>query len=171
MAEYYYERRFGKRQTVKPLTILTEIAENNLKMLEDEKYSDFTCIVQGIFGKRKFKVHKNILAASSPVFDRMFSSQMTESRTNEVKISKTEPEVFEHLLQFIYGGKLPENLADVAIDLFKAAHYYQIERLKDICCVNILENMSVDDAMDVYDFAHVYDMEVMKKESWKFIKR
>jgi speckle-type POZ protein len=153
----------------KPDNLPNEVAEMNLRILEDEKYSDFTFIV----GNRKFKVHKNILAAASPVFDRMFSSPMTEAQTNEANIDEIEPEVFKHLLRFIYGRKLPENLADVAValELFKAAHYYEIERLQEICCANIRDNINVENAVDVYELAHVYDLIELENESWEFIKR
>jgi hypothetical protein len=146
---------------------ILKIAEKNLAMLNDSKYSDFTFAVK----RRSFKVHKAILGAASPVFDRMFSTAMAEAQTNEAKIDAIEPDIFEHLLRFIYGGKLPENLAAVAVDLFKAAHYYEIENLKKICGEEIEEKLSVGNAIQFYELAYVYDMKELKADAWKIIKR
>jgi hypothetical protein len=143
-----------------------KIAEKNLAMLNDPKYSDFTCIA----GDRKFKVHKNILGAASPVFDRMFSTAMAEAQTNKAKIDAIDPNIFEHLLRFIYAGKLPENLTATAVDLFKAAHYYEIE-LKEICEDEIEETLSIGNAIQFYELAYVYDMKVLKADAWQIIKR
>jgi hypothetical protein len=144
-----------------------KIVEKVLNMLSDEKYSDFTFAVK----RREFKVHKIILAAASPVFDRMFSTPMVEAQANEVKIDSIEPEIFEHLLRFIYGAKLPENLYDIAVDLFKAAHYYEIQNLKAICEEKIEEELSSENAIEFYELAYVYDMKELKDDAWKIIKR
>jgi hypothetical protein len=144
-----------------------KIAEKNLAMLNDSKYSDFTFIIK----RRKFKVHKAILGAASPVFDRLFSTAMAEARTNEAKIDAIEPNIFESLLRFIYGGKLPENLASVAVDLFKAAHYYEIEDLKLVCEREVEEKLSEENAIQFYELAYVYDMKDLKTDAWKIIKR
>lgn len=97
-------------------------------ILNESKYSDFIFIVKG----KPFKVHKNILAAASPVFDKLFSVKLKESRSNECDV---KPFIFECLLNFIYSGELPENLHEenVAQNLFEAAHLYQIDKLVDIC--------------------------------------
>jgi hypothetical protein len=144
-----------------------EALDNVSRMFGDEKYSDFTCIV----GNRPFKVHKALLAAASPVFDRMFTTAMAESRTNEAKIESIEPEIFEYLLRFIYGGKSPENLANVAVELYKAAHYYELERLKNICETELKATLSNKNAPEVYGLASVYELEELKKNSWLIIKR
>jgi hypothetical protein len=136
-------------------------------LLSDSKNSDFTCIV----GNRSFKVHKSILAAASPVFDRMFSVPMVEAQTNEVKIEVIEPNIFEHLLQFVYGQKLPQNLFKVVVDLFKAAHYYEVKDLMEICEDEIEEKLTIENAIQFYELAYVYDVKNLKENVWSFIKR
>jgi hypothetical protein len=144
-----------------------KVAKNKLRMLSDSTCSDFTFIVK----RRKFRVSKFELAAASPVFARMFSSAMKEAKTNEAKIDSIDPNIFEHLLRFIYGGKLPENLSEIAVDLFKAAHYYEIKGLMEICEAKIEDDLSVENVMQNYGMSWVFDMENLKADAWIVVKR
>jgi hypothetical protein len=161
------EVRYSKMKDQRVNAVIKKICEKHLSMLNDPKSSDFTCIV----ANRSFKVHKAILGAASPVFDRMFSTAMAEAQSNEAKIDAIDPNIFEHLLRFIYGGKLPENFVAVAVDLFKAAHYYEIEELKEICEDEIEEKLSKGNAIQFYELAYVYDLKVLKENIWEFVKR
>lgn len=98
-------------------------------ILNDPTFSDFTFIVQN----KEFKVHKAILAASSEVMRKIFTTDLRESNEGQCKIADIEPEIFENLLRFVYTGELPENLDGISLELFKAAHYYGISDLVEIC--------------------------------------
>lgn len=67
--------------------------------------SDF-CDVRLKVGSRVFRVHRLVLAASSPYFSALFSGGMSEVDQEEVQILGVETEVFEVLLDFIYTGQL-----------------------------------------------------------------
>lgn len=67
--------------------------------------SDF-CDVRLKVGSRVFRVHRLVLAASSPYFSALFSGGMSEVYQEEVQILGVETEVFEVLLDFIYTGQL-----------------------------------------------------------------
>lgn len=145
-----------------------KIIANNKRILKDPKYSDFTFIVQ----KKEFKVHKNILAAASPVFDRLFSVKLKENRTNKCCVNDVEPVIFQYLLNFIYFGEMPENLLKDFIPrkLFEAAHYYQIDELVDICRQEIHYRLSVDNAEETYKWACTYELKDIKMDAWNIIK-
>lgn len=145
-----------------------KIVSNNKCILNEPKYSDFTFIVQG----SEFKVHKNILAASSIVFDKVFSAKLSETVTNECKIEDIDPVIFGYLLAFIYCGELPEKLHEenVARELFKAAHYYQIDELVETCTFVESYSLTVDNALDIYEWALTYDLEKLILDAWKMIK-
>ena len=86
-------------------------------LMSDTTLSDFTIIVKS----KEFKVHKAVLSVRSPVFKIMFLSNMKEALDNKAEITDTEPSTFEKLLDFIYRGKIPEDLDNYAMDLFVAA--------------------------------------------------
>lgn len=65
--------------------------------------ADF-CDVGLKVGGRVFRVHRLVLAASSPYFSALFSGGMREADKEEVQILGVETEVFEVLLDFIYTG-------------------------------------------------------------------
>lgn len=65
--------------------------------------TDF-CDVGLKVGSRVFRVHRLVLAASSPYFSALFSGGMREADKEEVQILGVETEVFEVLLDFIYTG-------------------------------------------------------------------
>lgn len=143
-----------------------KIRSNNKELLNEPKYSDFTFVVQG----KKFKVHRAILAAASPVFDALFTTKFCENVTNECFVKDIEPTIFQYLLDFIYCGELPEALYKVSQSLYEAAHYYQINELADICISVECYHISKDNAVDVYEWAEKYNVENLKKEAWNFIQ-
>lgn len=65
--------------------------------------TDF-CDVGLKVGDRVFRVHRLVLAASSPYFSALFSGGMREADKEEVQILGVETQVFEVLLEFIYTG-------------------------------------------------------------------
>lgn len=67
--------------------------------------TDF-CDVRLRVGGRVFKVHRLVLAASSPYFAALFSRGMSEADKEEVEILGVDTKVFEVLLDFVYTGML-----------------------------------------------------------------
>ncbi|KAG4066805.1 hypothetical protein HA402_012872 [Bradysia odoriphaga] len=139
---------------------------NNKELLNEPKYSDFTFVVQG----KKYKVHKNILASASPIFDKLFTSKFQENETNECCVTAIEPNIFQYLLNFIYCGELPEQLNEVSRALYEAAHYYQINELAEICISVECYHLSKDNALDVYEWADKMNLENAKKNAWHIIQ-
>lgn len=136
------------------------------KLLENGKFSDFEFIVSG----KRFKVHKNILSLASPVFDTMFDCDLKEKKQ---QFSKTndDPKVFQCLLDFIYSGKLPKNLPQIALSLYEMAHLYQIEQLMEHCMGHILaKRIDAKNALELYQFARSYNVQLLFDRAWDFIR-
>jgi BTB/POZ domain len=150
-----------------PLKVYKQIAMNNSDMLENPQFSDFKFVVKD----KEFKVHRNILASASPIFARLFTADMDEARKSECTVKDIEPKIFEHLLQFIYGGKLPEDIGAVAVKLYEAAHYYEINQLKEICQQEFPSMLKTENALEMFNWACTYDEEYLKMEAWKKFKR
>lgn len=153
----------GRRKSLDASTVCKRIIQNNINMLNDQIYSDFTFIVD----QKQFKVHKNILAVTSPVFFNLFNSNMQESLKNECHVGNINSSIFGHMLNFIYGAVLPPDIKDISINLYAAAHYYEIKDLMDICKTEIRSNLSIANALEVYICATLYDMEDLQKDAMK----
>ncbi|CAO1432572.1 unnamed protein product [Diamesa tonsa] len=147
--------------------IRKKLSDDLNALMLDSTHSDFTIIVES----NEFKVHKSMLSARSPVFMKMFESNMKEAADNKVEINDVDPDVFEQLLIFIYSGKIPVNLDLYAMELFVAADKYKIEDLKDLSEKHISLNVTMDNAMAVFNLANHYTCNYdLKKISLKFIK-
>lgn len=64
---------------------------------------------------------------------RMFTADLEEAKTKKCTIDAFDPETFAHMLRFIYNADIPKDLKGVAMMLFEAADYYDIENLKQVC--------------------------------------
>jgi hypothetical protein len=144
-----------------------KILMNHLDLLGDETFADFKFIV----GDREFKVHRNILAAASPVFQKMFTSDMEEARSKVCTVENILPEIFEALLQFIYGGKLPKNLGEAAMKLYDAASFYDNKQLKEICEEEVPRIICKGNALEVFHWSEVHGLQNIKAKAWAVAKR
>lgn len=160
--------RLTKNLLIQPNDSLNLLSENLKLALETEEFKDVKLIID----KKEFTAHKAILAARSLVFKKMFVSNMKEARTNIVYINDIKAEIFEEMLRFIYTGKVSEYFQVFALELFEAAHKYEIEDLMEICKNAISENLSDENAADFLNMAVVYDFdENLKKEAFSLLKQ
>eukprot|EP00618_Florenciella_parvula_P018313 CAMPEP_0119544450 /NCGR_PEP_ID=MMETSP1344-20130328/54738_1 /TAXON_ID=236787 /ORGANISM="Florenciella parvula, Strain CCMP2471" /LENGTH=415 /DNA_ID=CAMNT_0007588953 /DNA_START=1700 /DNA_END=2947 /DNA_ORIENTATION=+ len=117
---------------------------------------------------RTFNVHRTILMARSPYFQAYFanskamtgsgsgsgSSSSSSSSSSDaslevdgIKISDTEPDVFEQLLKYMYNGKCDEGAIEAMCEhLLMAANHYQCDNLKLICQAKLHEGLTVANA-------------------------
>ena len=79
------------------------------ELLKSGKLADFTIRA----GNDEFACHKLILIYRSPVFERMLSVDMVESKTGEVTITDISPENVADMLSYIYTDQV-DHLDDKA---------------------------------------------------------
>lgn len=107
----------------------------------------------------EFPCHKFILSGQSEVFKAMFASSWSEAKTNKVELTGVQNMTVDALLNYMYKGALeiPFSRSDVALDLLKVAHQYEIQPLVDKLLL-ILENEDLDKipvstAINMFSFA------------------
>ncbi|XP_054163686.1 speckle-type POZ protein-like [Oppia nitens] len=158
------------------------LSENYSDLLKEGKYSDVKLIVDGT----ELPAHKSILSARSPVFNAMFSSDMSENRENIIRIDDLTKEVIEELLNFIYSGKVT-NLSKVSKELLSAADKYELPQLSDLCEQYLTSSLNVESAPEILVLSHLHKAvklksvsiefiinnrkDVMKSENWELIRR
>lgn len=88
--------------------------------------------------------HLCVLSARSPVFEAMFKHNMKETNSRKVIIKEMKPEIFKHLLHYVYSGQIKGILTEEkACLLFAAADRYDICDLREECtnilvtCINL----------------------------------
>lgn len=104
----------------------TAMSKVLLKAFEDEIEADINLLVQD----RTIKASKFILSANSTVFRTQLSGSWRESSEKLIRIDQFSYEVIYELVRGMYSGELNLKNIEMALELFEAAHYYQIDNLK-----------------------------------------
>lgn len=147
--------------------------------------TDF-CDVGLRVGGRVFRVHRLVLAASSPYFSALFSGRMSEADKDEVQILGVEAEVFEILVEFIYTGMINVSVENVQ-ELIVAADMLQLAEVVSICGEFLREHLEPSNCVGIYqfleqiacvgmlgfteDYIHVHFLEVcVLEEFWSLSK-
>lgn len=141
--------------------------KNMARVANDQKFLDFTIKFRD---GRELKVLKFILASKSPVFFKIFTSDMVESKTNEMYIPDVDYQVMKIVVNFMYNGST-EGLAYHIFDVIIVADKYQILELKKYCEIEVSKGLTTSITADVLIFADRYNAALLKARSIKFIHR
>ena len=128
-------KKIGETTTT-PFIPENPIAKNILSMFNDEESADVIFEVENekvetTEHKRaktvtSFHAHRNILHTSSALL-----GELCKSGANVLSITHVTPDIFRHLLYYLYGGKIAdEELKSNAKDVIDAADKYGIVGLK-----------------------------------------
>lgn len=127
------------------------MADDFSALLESPKFSDVTLCVEG----KELSLHRNILAARSPVFRAMFEHNMRENFQGVVHVPDFPVDVVKDFVQFIYTGVAP-NLEKHAVELFAIADKYELTRLRVQCEAHLLSTMSVSNVCEILIVADLH---------------
>ncbi|KAG5679515.1 hypothetical protein PVAND_009078 [Polypedilum vanderplanki] len=135
-------------------------------LISNQQISDFKFIVED----KEFYVHKVLLAARSPVFMKMFTSDFNESHSKEGRINDISKEAFQEFLRFLYTETI-EDINLYVLDLLAIADLYEVEDLKAICMAQLLTELTEENAPHVFQYAHRYRCDnELKDAAFKLIK-
>nr|XP_042909298.1 speckle-type POZ protein-like isoform X1 [Parasteatoda tepidariorum] len=147
---------------------LQKLSHDFSKILDRTIASDVTLDVSGV----KIKSHRIILQARSPVFDRMFNHDTSESASNIIVIPDIRAEIMNDLLLYLYSGVTKTHDFDDACDLYYAADKYEVLSLRDACKMDLLMvHLKVDNVCQMLSLANRHGDESFKENILKFIKR
>lgn len=113
-------------------------------------------------GDKSIPAHKAILSCRSEVFQAMFRNNLKESQEGVVDIVDVETPVFEKLINYIYTENLTVETMKSVCNIYKAAHKYSIEALKQRCIHFIKGNLETDQACEVLIMADLYQDSELK---------
>ena len=157
-----------------------------LKLFDDEKSADVVfeiCEQQKRSQSRKSNVrkkaktsaaklyhaHRFILQHHSPELSALCA---TSDGMTPIIINDTKPEVFHHLLYYVYGGKITEDdFVDNERDLINIADKYGVTNLKleaEVWYVNNTD-ITIDNVIDNLLYAHAMNCALLKEAVMDFI--
>ncbi|XP_008553467.1 speckle-type POZ protein-like [Microplitis demolitor] len=118
----------------------------------------------------EFPAHKLVLASHSPVFRRMFNTDMKEAKENCVNFINFETEVIKEVLKFMYTGKVEaEDDTELVLSVLACANMYQIDKLKIFCECKLIEHINVDNVINLLVKTDNYDVPKLKERAIKFL--
>merc|ERR1719167_29099 len=137
-----------------------------------DKHTDLILVV----GNNKIHCHKLVLRMTSKYFERMFASNMKESKSMEIELKEVDLETVTSLISFLYQGIIEDE--KINVDLFAAAEMYEVLRLKSICKTKLAENMNMKNVAKIWhivnlhnedDLAHLAIIYMMKR--WRNLSK
>ena len=114
------------------------------------------------------KVHKFVLASSSPVFKNMLESNLEECQTGRCVISDMSTIILDEMLRFMYHVAL-ENDKTNAKELLKAADKYEINDLKELCEKLLIDELDMDNVVGLLLLAEPLTAVNLKNAGLKFL--
>jgi len=163
------------------MCILISIIKHRTRDLETKVINDFShlldssllsdCVLCVGDHKFSFACHQAILAAVSPVFAAMFTLDMQEKETKEVRIIDFEPEVIKHMLSFIYGGSLRASGLDINTtkSLLSAADKYFLDDLKVLCEDTLVDRIRDDNCLELLQLGNLFRTSRLKNSALCYI--
>lgn len=137
------------------------VCEDLLKLYQNQDFTDVT-----IFCKNhEFQVHKQILAARSPVFYKKF---IRENISHEI-IKNVSPKSVKIFIMFLYSGSvhIPCKLLE---DIMLLSVQYSIDDLKKYCIQEMKRQLSIETAIPILMMADKYELSIAKTKALIFFK-
>lgn len=113
----------------------------------------FTC---GSNDGATIPAHKNLLAANSDVFERMFCGELQEDGDN-ICVTDTTSTVFKEFLQFFYRSEV-KLTADNIADILHLGHKYNVEKCMDACVSILIKGLSHENVCSILSLAIHYEL-------------
>uniref|UniRef100_A0AC35FW91 BTB domain-containing protein n=1 Tax=Panagrolaimus sp. PS1159 TaxID=55785 RepID=A0AC35FW91_9BILA len=136
------------------------------KLWNRENDKDFTVIV----GKDEIKVHKCVLGAQSPVFDRMFETKMKEGIENRVEITDFPYNIVEAGIKLCYDKTLASltSMNDACL-LLQFYDKYDIQNLKACIEASLIPKLSLPNVCELANVSIITNSSKLKEKCREFL--
>lgn len=132
-----------------------KFSRETMDLLNDMRHQGQLCDVKIIVNNLVFHAHRIILAACSPYFRAMFTSNMKESTGPEVVLHDLHAKAIEAIIDFAYTHKLAIT-SENAHSLLAASSILQIFRIQTECCEYLSNHLDVFNCLAVRNLADMY---------------
>jgi len=118
---------------------------------------------------KQFEAHRHILSEASPFFEKLFNSDMKESRDGVVQMEIFTQSQMADILVFIYTGSIEISNLQKLEDLVAVADYLLLKGLKFIAQKFTAQNLSSANCISYYYLTEKFNCEELINSSRKFI--
>ena len=144
----------------------TNIGIKLQKQANDEEFSDITLQVED----ETFNAHRNVLAAVSDYFRKMFTIDMKEENNQVISIKFVTARAFKEILDSIYTNRIVLS-EDNLTEILHAASMMQIKHVLNAATTYMQNRVSVSNWYFFKDLATLYSFEELLKIIHQFILR
>ncbi|EXX52769.1 hypothetical protein RirG_250030 [Rhizophagus irregularis DAOM 197198w] len=124
----------------------SKLSQNYIELLKDDEYYDVTIEVGEDPDVKIFRAHMNILCHRSPYLRRSLASNKknNDNFLVHIKLPNISSEIFQYILEYIYGGILSLNGRDILdfLKILAAADELCLQELIDYLQKHLIENKS-----------------------------
>jgi hypothetical protein len=116
----------------------------------------------------EFPCHRNVLAASSPYFEAMFTSDLRESHEMKISFSDVSAWTLKRIIDYAYSGHLEIN-NDNAQEMMAAGNQFAYPRIVDACAEFLRKQLHPSNCLEIENFALHHNCSKLHKEANAFI--
>ncbi|GFT37019.1 TD and POZ domain-containing protein 5 [Trichonephila clavipes] len=147
------------------------------KLSEDLKFMyksslNADCILK--FGINGIRVNSSILAARSPVFQKILQHDTEQNALRLVPIEGVQLPTLKRLIMYLYTGTIEEVAADLTLEevseLYSAAIKYEVEDLRKMCASTLLSMVTAENLTCILILANTHEDKDLKLGISNFIR-
>jgi hypothetical protein len=139
------------------------------ELIHDHRYADFTIKV----GEESFRVHKHILISRCDYFSTMFSSGLSESKTNELDMSDAIPtaELAKLVIECLYTDEVESMTVQQALELLPVTKFLILQRLGGLCELLLARSIDEENVETILRVATHFESQQLFDVGASFISR
>ena len=141
------------------------LIENFNEFYETQTLCDITLVAEG----REIHAHKTVIAACSPYFASMFTSNLKESYQNVIELKNITFHSLKTLVSYCYTSCLEVSTENI-FDLLTAADMLQFSVIKDSTSAFISSKVTPSNCIEISVFADVHNCKGLKEFSQTFAR-
>ena len=145
-------------------------AQSVLAALENLRRREELCDVVLKVAEKEIKAHRVVLAAVSPYFNAMFTSDLVESKQEVVNLNYLDPLAFEMVVEFAYVAKVNITTDNVQ-SLLTVASLLQVETLVEKCCYFLEHELHPSNCLGIRRFAYNHGCLALSKIAYDYAMR
>ena len=144
-------------QSVVQIPPAAGFGEKMKQMHEKNLFTDVKIVVQD----KTFNVHRAVLAAHSPVFEKMFENDTKENLERKIEIRDMDCSVVEDLIAFMYTGCV-SNVKYCHQQLLLVADKYNIQELEELCLTELKKSITPSNVVEILSLVGMIPSEKSK---------